>query len=320
MSDPKAGNTPPAPPAGMTPANVAHLLQGAGLVLDLGAMRVRVHSPLSDLPEAISRVYRHFPLIANTGFDDCVIDLLPAIRLHRPWNPGVRFLADGSEPFEPLPKGMTLPQLEWGLNWVFAHLFSRHFLLHSGTLERAGLGLLLVATPGSGKSTLTAALALSGFRVLSDEFGVLRLADAHLLPIAKPIALKNASIDLIRQRFPEAVLGPTYFKTHKGNVAHLALPLESVLRRHEPVRPSIIVFPSWIAGASLELTPVRPARALQELVTNSFNYGLLGERSFHAACDLVSGCDCYRLTYGSLDEAIPLLSRLCDERALETAS
>ncbi len=310
----------PAPSAGLTPANVAHQLLGSGLVLDLGAMRVRVRSPLPGLPEALARVYRHFTLIADSGFDDCVIDLLPAIGLRRPWSPGVRFLADGSEPFEPLPNGMTLPQLEWGLNWVFAHLFSRHFLLHSGTLERAGQGLLLVATPGSGKSTLTAALALSGFRVLSDEFGVLRLSDARLLPIAKPIALKNTSIELIKQRFPDAVLGPTYFKTHKGNVAHLALPLESVLRRHQPVRPAIIVFPSWIAGASLELTQVRPARALQELVTNSFNYGLLGERSFRAACDLVSDCDCYRLTYSSLDEAIPLLSSLCDERALVAVS
>jgi hypothetical protein len=77
------------------------------------------------------------------------------------------------------------------------------------------------------------------------------------------------------------------------------------------VRPALIVFPSWRSGGPLELVPVRPARALAELAANSFNYGVLGSAAFAAAADLVAGCACWRLTFGSLDEAIARLRALC---------
>lgn len=296
----------------MTVDEAARALTGDGLVLDLGALRVRVRSPLPDLPPPLAIVYRHLPPGEPDGFVDCEVDLLPARNLRRPWRPGVRFLADGTEPFSALPQGMSLPQLEWGLNWVFAQLASRHLLLHAGALEHRDRGLLLVAAPGSGKSTLTAALALAGMRVLSDEFGVLRLADGCLLPLPKPVSLKNASIRLIAGRPGNPVIGPTFHRTHKGDVAHLAVPAQAVARRHEVVRPALIVFPTWRRGARLERIPVRPARALAELAGNSFNYGLLGPRAFAAAADLVARCGCWRLVFGDLDEALDELVALVE--------
>ena len=170
---------------------------------------------LPDLPAPLACVYRHLPPGEPDTFVDCEVDLVPARSLRRPWRPGVRFLADGTEPFSPLPQGMSLPQLEWGLNWVFAQLASRHLLLHAGALEHRDRGLLLVAAPGSGKSTLTAALALAGMRVLSDEFGVLRLADGCLLPLPKPVSLKNASIALIAARAGHPVIGPTIWRCRR---------------------------------------------------------------------------------------------------------
>jgi HprK-related kinase A len=295
-------------------AEAAHRLQGDGLVLDLGAMRVRVRSSLAELPAPLARVYHWLPPPDEPGFVDCDVELLPVAGPRRAWRPGVRFLADGTEPFEPMPAGLALPQLEWGLNWVFAHLFTRHWLLHAGTLDWHGAGLLLVAAPGSGKSTLTAALSLAGARLLSDEFGVLRLADHRLLPITKPVALKNAAIDLIARRSPQAVLGPVFHKTHKGDVAHLAVPSGAAARRHESVPPAVVVFPTWRAGARAELTEVRPARAIAEFAANSFNYGVLGEAAFEAACALAAGAGCWRLTFGELDDALALLEPLCRAR------
>jgi HprK-related kinase A len=288
----------------VTGDDAARRLAGDGLVLDLGALRVRVRSPLPDLPQPLARVYRHLPPGDDQDFVDCEVGLLPARSLRSPWRPGVRFLADGTEPFAPLPWGMGLPQLEWGLNWVFAQLASRHLLLHAGAVAHRDRGLLLVAAPGSGKSTLSAALVLAGMRLLSDEFGVLRLSDGCLLPLPKPVSLKNASIALIAARPGNPVIGPVFHRTHKGDVAHLAPPVETMQRRHEPVRPAVIVFPTWQRGARVERIPVRPARALAELAANSFNYGLLGPAAFAAAADLVATCACWRLVFGDLDEAL----------------
>jgi len=299
----------------LDPQQAWHRLSGEGLVLDLGALSIRVRSDLPALASAMAQVYEHYEDSAE--FVDTQVVLERCRSWPKLWQPRIRFLADGTAPFDSVEERIGLAQFEWGVNWVYAHLCSRHLLLHAGSLEHAGVGMMLAASPGSGKSTLTAALALRGFRVLSDEFGTVRLADRMMLPLAKPVSLKNASIELIRAWSPQAIIGPVFRGTHKGDVAHLGLPAHTVARRREPARPGLIFFPTWQAGEPVTLTPVMPARAPQELAHNSFNFARLGQPGFAAACDLVSACACYRLTYGSLAEVVPMLRDLCEERARE---
>lgn len=298
---------------------VSERLRGEGLNLDLGAMRVRLQSNLRALAPAIVQAYRHFDFTAAQPDADSLLALHAERDPWRPWRSRIRFFADGAEPFGHAPAAIGLAQLEWGINWVFAHLFTRHLLLHAGVLEHAGVGVLLVAGSGAGKSTLTAALGLRGFRILSDEFGIVRMRDRMLLPLAKPVALKNRSIDLMRAWSDRAAFGPLFEDTHKGAVAHLALPRLSALQRHQPARPGVILFPTWQIGEAVSLTRVLPARALLELACNSFNYARLGRAAFDAACDLVAGCDCYRLTYGRLDEVVPAIAALCADRSARAA-
>ena len=75
--------------------------------------------------------------------------------------------------------------------------------------------------PGAGKSTLTAALMLSGWRLLSDEIALVDRDDGLLRRLARPVSLKNASIDIIREHDTRAVFGDMAHDTHKGTVAHL---------------------------------------------------------------------------------------------------
>jgi HprK-related kinase A len=190
-------------------------------------------------------------------------------------------------------------------------MMNRHLLLHAGTLDIDGAGVLLMGEPGAGKSTLTAALALRGARALSDEFGVVRLADYALLPLPKPIALKNQSIDVIRRWSTEALLGPTYHKTHKGNVSHLAVPADSVAARDVPARPRVILFPRWREGASTAIDVVGKAEAFSAIAFNSFNFETLGPDAFDAVRWLVEHCECRRLRYSDLDEARVAILGLC---------
>jgi HprK-related kinase A len=288
-------------------------LRSDGLALDLGAMTLRLRSGLPELAALLQRVYPHLPFATQTDFVDTEARLFLSGGVRRLVRQQVRFEADGIEPFEPFARGTSLPLLEWGINWCFAHMFGQHLLLHAGVVEIAGGGLLLIASPGSGKSTLTAALGLRGARVLSDEFGVLRLGDLQLLPIVKPVSLKNRSIDVIRAWSPDARFGPVFPNTRKGDVAHLALGRESSERRSQPVRPRVLVFPKWSEGARLSIEPLGPVRTFATLASNSFNYALLGPDGFDAVEALVDGCRAYRLAYGSLDEAVPALIELCGQ-------
>jgi HprK-related kinase A len=291
---------------------LARALAGPGLVLDLGAIVVRIRSHLPELAEPLRRVYRHQPFADDPdAFVDADVQLTTSPGLRGLLRPSLRFLADGLDPFGELPRDMPLPQLEWGINWCFATMMNRHLLLHAGALEIQGAGVLLMGEPGAGKSTLTAALALRGARVLSDEFGVIRLSDDALLPVPKPIALKNRSIELIASWSSDAILGPTYRKTHKGDVAHLAIPSVSVASRHMPATVRTIVFPRWREGASTSLEPLGKAEAFSAVAFNSFNFGTLGPEAFDAVRRLVVRCDCRRLSYDDLDEATRVVRGLC---------
>ncbi|HQX48181.1 MAG TPA: HprK-related kinase A, partial [Steroidobacteraceae bacterium] len=222
-------------------------------------------------------------------------------------------IVDGRAPHEDMPAGQALPVLEWGINLVIALRYHCYLMLHAAVLERGGRALLLPAWPGHGKTTLCAALAHRGWRLFSDEFGLVRPGTRELVPIPRPMPLKNASIDVIRRFAPEAFLGPVIPGTRKGTIAHVRPPAQSVARARETAPAAWIVFPRWEAGATLSLEEMPKSAGYMQLATNAFNYEMLGEPGFETARGLVDGARCYRLVYSDLDEAVAALGALTFE-------
>ena len=199
---------------------------------------------------------------------------------------------------------------EWGLNYAIAQHAHQYLMLHAAVVERDGRTIIMPGQPGSGKSTLCAALLGQGWRLLSDEFALLSPEDGQLTPLPRPVSIKNAAIDLIRTRMPDAVIGPIATDTAKGTVAHLKAPLDSVRRADERATPAWLVFPEYDAAASeTVLAPLSKGRSLMAAAESSFNYDVLGVTGFETVADLVDRCDCYTLTYHDLDEA---LARIAD--------
>jgi HprK-related kinase A len=291
---------------------LARQLAGKGIALDLGAARVRVHARVPGLAEALRTVYWAYPAEEASGFFDITVRLDRPRGIRRFFRPQVTFFVDGERPFEPFPADTHLPLLEWGINFCFAERSHDHLVLHAGVVERRGHAVVLPALPGSGKSTLTAALVCRGYRLLSDEFAVVRLSDGMTVPMLKPLALKNESIDVIRAFAPGVVLGPRFPKTRKGTVAHMAPDFASVAKRRMSARPSLIVFPKYVADTQLQCLPMLRSRAFTRLAVNSFNYSKLGPQGFDAVGELIESCECYSLQYSSLDEAVETLDELIE--------
>lgn len=288
-------------------------LRGEGIFLDYGACRVRVRADETAFARILRAVYRCFPHVPQAEFADLHVRLMPGRGLRRWVRPTVRFSLDGIEPFEPFPSSDALPLFEWGVNWCFGQRFNQHLLLHAAVLAIDERAVVMAAVPGSGKSTLAAAMMLRGFRLLSDEFGVLAPTTGRFMPMLKPVALKNRAIGVIREFSDEARIGPVFSGTRKGDVAHLAADEASVAARACPARPAIVVFPAYRQGAALTLTRQAPEQTFARLAFNSFNYALLGPVAFHAVADIAQTCMAYELRYGVLDEAVGCLRELFDQ-------
>jgi HprK-related kinase A len=285
-------------------------LAGPGLLVQTGPFASRIRSPIGHVADGIALLYGGYPLHGEDGFADFHVGLQPSRGVRRWWRPQVNFDLDGLEPFEPLPEAHAFPMLEWGLNWCISTRAHAYLMVHAAVVERDGCAAILPAPPGSGKSTLCAALVHRGWRLLSDELALFRPEDGLLVPVPRPVSLKNRSIDVIRGYVADAVLSAPVSNTTKGTVAHLKAPAESVARARETARPAWIVFPKYEAGAATSLTPIPRARAFFRVAENAFNYSQMGARGFNTLAAAIDGCASYDFRYSDLDEAMAVFAAL----------
>jgi hypothetical protein len=242
--------------------------------------------------------------LVEDGFADFHVRVARPAGLRRWVQPQVVFQFDGRPPFLPLPGDQGFPILEWGLNWCVSAHCHQYLVLHAAVLERSGAALVLPAPPGSGKSTLCAGLVSRGWRLLSDELALLSPASGEIVPLARPISLKNASIELIGRFAPREFIGAPVHDTLKGSVAHMKPPKESVRRESETAPPRWIVKPRYVAGAPAQLQPLPKARAFMQLVDSAFNYQFHGVQGFDLLGRVVESCECYEFEYADLEEAV----------------
>jgi len=292
----------------VAPEHFDALLGTSGIRIETGPFAFRITSLVPELAAPLRLLYADFPA-TQEGFIDFHLVLRP-LGLLGLVRGGAEILIDGRRVFGTFPRRAALPHTEWALNWwVYCHAH-RFLIVHAAVVDRAGQAVLLSAPPGSGKSTLCAALVARGWRLLSDELALIRPEDGRLRAIARPISLKNESIEVMTRFAPESVIGPKTKNTQKGTVAHLRAPTDSVSRIDETSKPRWIVIPKYQSGTSTQLTPVPKARAFMELALNAFNYRIMGAQGFETLADTIEACGCYELVYSDLDEAIAALADL----------
>jgi HprK-related kinase A len=289
---------------------LAARLAGSGLRLRTGPVVNCIRSPVAAVVDGIALHYAQHPVADEDGFADFHVSVDLPRGLRRWIQPQVLFRFDGGAPFNPLPGGQGFPMLEWGLNWCVSSQCHQYLILHAAVLERAGHAIILPAPSGSGKSTLCAGLAFGGWRLLSDELTLIEPRGLDIVPIPRPISLKNASIDVIGHWAPQAVFSPVVHDTVKGSVAHVRPAADAVQRAGQAARPGWVVIPRYAPDVPCLLEPLPKAQAMMQLVDNAFNHNVHGRAGFEALAGLIDASDCFALHYADLTQAVELLSRL----------
>jgi len=296
----------------LSPHELRHALAGPGLRITTGPFGCRLQSPIAAVADELAQLYQHHELLDESRFIDFHVKVAPPTGLRRWLRPQAIFSVDGVHPFTPLPIEQALPMLEWGLNWCVTAYCHHLLVLHAATVAHGDRALILPAPPGSGKSTLCAALFNRGWRLLSDELTLIDLRDGRVHPLGRPVNLKNQSIELIASFAPNAFLSRPVHDTAKGTVALMAPSRASVEASLEPAWPRWVVLPRWQAQAPTRLEALPPGEAFLHLADNAMNYHILAEQGFEALGRLIDRAEAFHFSYSDLDEAIVTFDRLAE--------
>ena len=288
-------------------------MSAAGVITKVGPLSVRFRSKIPEVASYVRSHYAAFPVLDAEGCH-LTIDVQPTPGVRRVFGRQALFGCDGMAPFYPLPRHMAPALLEWGLNWGIGRRVHHLVVVHSAVVVRNGRAALLPAEPGSGKSTLCAALVAHGWQLGSDEFALIDPETSQIFPLPRPISLKERSIEIIAARMADPCFGPEVHDIEGERTRHLAPPAESVALADSPATGAWIVVPRYAAGSPTIFRPASRAKALVHLAGSSYNYNALGTRGFESLARIVDGASCHTLTYSNIDEALALFDQLAESR------
>jgi HprK-related kinase A len=280
-----------------------HRLTRGELPLRVGPYIYNVQSNLPSVAAGIKTLYADFKLADPGEFVDYNVAILRSGLLQRVRDEA-EFLFDGKSPFDTIPTGQAYAFLEWGMNWCVSLHTNEYLKLHAAAVSRSNTAIIMPGVPGAGKSTLCAALGLSGWRILSDEHAMIPPNTAEIVPLCRPVSLKNESIDVIKSFSSGAIFGPVSKKTHKGVVVHMKADLQAESHDTKNVQAQAMIFPRYARDEPQKLSPRRRTDSFILAAYHSFNYSLLCEAGFEAMRTLIENVDCYDLVYHDLDWAV----------------
>ena len=277
-----------------------------GINLKIGPFCLNMTSSIPEVVANIYHLYSEHEILDNNEFVDFYIDINTPSSIRKWLRPQALFTVDGHQPIEPLPLEHAYPLFEWGMNWCIANRAHQYLIFHAAIVEKNGKAILLPGEPGAGKSTFCTALAHSGWSLMSDELALLSLSDGKVHPIPKPISLKNESINVVSELFPNADFGKTFFNTSKGTISHLKAPTTS----QSNAKIQWIIFPKYQTNANTQLTNKNKGETYASLLNNAFNHNLFGKACFDRLNHILENSDTFQLTYSNTIEAVNEINKI----------
>ncbi len=213
---------------------------------------------------------------------------------------------DGVLLYPTLAIGSVASHVMIEINQRAANSLDRGFPLHAGAVASQASAIVLPGESGSGKTTLTTALALTGHGFIADELTVIDHDSLSAFPYGKPVALRPATVDLLRSSIGQLRRPGWTIEQDERFVA----PRDLGQVCADPVPVACVVFPTFEATGATELTAISAPEALTMLMHSVLSATALTSPTFEALTRLVRDVPVKRLAYRSAFEAAEMLSKM----------
>jgi hypothetical protein len=190
---------------------------------------------------------------------------------------------------------------------VNAHDFLIYY--HAAVVGFGETCVLLPASAGSGKSSLTGALVHRGFRYFSDEVALIENGTFNVPPVPLALCAKSTGWDILARYYPDIMKTRVHFRVDGKKVRYLPPSLSQ--RSNESKRVSHVIFPRYAPESITALSRISRSEALRRLLEQCMASRLeLTTDNIKELIRWIVGIDCYELTFSSLEEAADLVSEV----------
>lgn len=202
-----------------------------------------------------------------------------------------------------------LTALEWDVYRLIRSRLDPFYLLHAGAVAQGGVGWILYAPSGGGKSTLVAGLLSRGFQYLSDEITILDPRSRTILPFPKALSFEEEPLHLCLppgagvERVTRQMEGKRWrvWQIDPASMGPVLPPPGASF----PVR--FLVRVAYDPKGRSCLTGMPKARTVMELLKGSFNFDRHHSQGVDLLVRLAEECECLSLSMNGLEEAVDLL-------------
>lgn len=280
--------------------------------INSGAYRFDISGIPADTVRELKRMYGSNLQTNPQGYCDFALSIKTTSPVRRIFRKQCVIGVEGVTPFNPISVRHLLPSIEWAMNWAVAAFEHTKLSLHSSVVVRNSKAILFPASSGSGKSTLATFLGANGWKMFSDEMALLDTHSLNVTPLYRPSSLKNDSIDVIKHLCPRIELSKRVFSTHKGDIAHAALYAPHEFNEFKATPVKFIIFLRYSALKSTTITELTQSETFAKLISNAFNYNILGTIGFEAFTRLVSKSQGYYIEYSDIHDLNDFLKVLVE--------
>lgn len=200
-------------------------------------------------------------------------------------------------------------QAAWEMIEVGCNIPDRLLTVHGGAVANKNSCCIIAGTGGSGKTTLVAGLAASGFTFIADDVIPIESRSGLLVPIPISMCIKEGSWSVLKDCYPTATTLPIYRRFGKS-VRFYPPPLPAVPLPTRRYQANAILFPCYSPGSTPQITPIATYDILTELMrSNSIIDSWVPER-IDALTAWVSGIKGYRIIYPDLQHGMRLVGKI----------